>query len=62
MKKTKKLKISGAVGYKVKWSSKSKKIATVDKNGKVTAKKPGKTYIIAKVGTKTFRCKVVVRK
>ena len=61
-KKTKKLKISGAVGYKVKWSSQSKKIATVDKNGKVTAKKTGKTYIIAKVGTKTFRCKVVVRK
>ena len=62
VKKTKKLKISGAAGYTVKWSSQSKKIATVDKNGKVTAKKPGKTYIIAKVGAKVFKCKVVVRK
>lgn len=59
---TKKLKITGAAGYTIKWSSKSKKIATVDKNGKVTAKKAGTTYIIAKVGSKIFKCKVTVRK
>lgn len=61
VKKTKKLKITGALGYTVKWSSKSKTIATVDKNGKVTAKKAGTTYITAKVGNKTFKCKVVVK-
>lgn len=59
---TKKLRITGAAGYTIKWSSKSKKIATVDKNGKVTAKKAGKTYIYAKVGSRTFKCKVIVRK
>lgn len=62
VKKSKKIRITGAVGYTIKWSSKSKKIATVDKNGKVTAKKKGTTYIIAKVGSKSLKCKVVVRK
>ena len=47
---------------KVKWSSKNKKIATVNKYGKVKGKKPGKTYIIAKVGKKKYKCKVIVKK
>lgn len=42
---TKKLSVSGA---KVKsWTSRDKSIATVDKSGKVTAKKKGKTKIVA---------------
>lgn len=59
---TKKLKINGVAGYKIKWSSKSKKIATVDKNGIVIAKTSGKTYIVAKVGSRTFKCKIIVLK
>ncbi|MBQ6362019.1 MAG: Ig-like domain-containing protein [Lachnospiraceae bacterium] len=37
---------------KVKWSSKNKSIATVDKNGKVTGVKQGTTKIYAKSGSK----------
>lgn len=43
----------------VKWSSSNKKIATV-KKGKVTAKKAGNATIKAKVGKKTYSCKVTV--
>ena len=46
----------------VKWSSKNKKIATVNKNGKVSAKKAGQTKIIAKVGSKKLTCTVKVVK
>lgn len=47
---------------KVKWSSKNKKVATVTKKGKVKGKKEGKTYIIAKVGKKKYRCRIIVKK
>lgn len=47
---------------KVKWSSKNKKVATVSKAGKVKGKKQGKTYIIAKVGKKKYKCRVIVKK
>ena len=46
----------------VKWSSSKKTIATVSASGKVTGKKAGTCYIRAKVGTKTLKCKVTVRK
>lgn len=45
---------------KVKWSSKNKKVATVSKKGKVVAKKIGSTTIVAKVGKKSYKCKVKV--
>lgn len=54
------LKLKGT-NEKVKWSSSSKKIATVDKNGKVTAKKKGKATITAKVGNKKYTCKLTVK-
>ena len=54
------LTVSGNVG-KVKWSSKNPEIAKVTKNGKVTAKAEGKTYIYATVDGKKLRCKVVVK-
>ena len=49
-------------GRKVKWYSTKKSVATVNKKGVVKAKKKGKTYIVAKVGKKKYRCKVIVKK
>lgn len=54
-----KLKVLGTK-KKAAWSSKDSKIATVTKNGRVIAKKEGTTYITAKVGKKSFSCKVTV--
>ena len=45
---------------KVTWSSKNKKIATVNSSGKVKAIKVGNTTIVAKVGKKSYSCKVTV--
>ncbi|HIW59171.1 MAG TPA: Ig-like domain-containing protein [Candidatus Anaerobutyricum avicola] len=58
----KKLKVKNVKKKKIKWSSKKKAVATVNKKGVVKAKKKGKTTIIAKVGKKKLKCKVVVKK
>lgn len=59
------LNVSGASGT-VKWSSGDSSIATVKSTGsnsaKVTGKKTGSTYIYAKTGSKTLKCKVTVKK
>lgn len=47
---------------KVKWYSTKKSVATVNRNGVVKAKRKGKAYIVAKVGKKKYRCKVIVKK
>lgn len=59
--KTIQLKATVTPKQSIKWSSENKKIATVNKNGKVTGKKGGTTKIIAtaKDGTKAA-CKVTV--
>lgn len=44
----------------VRWISGNPKVAEVSKNGLVTAKKAGKTTIIAKVGGKKLTCKITV--
>lgn len=45
----------------VTFTSKNKAIATVDKNGKVTAKKKGTTYIVIKSGSISRNVKITVK-
>lgn len=49
------LKLKGAPA-KVKWTSKNKKIATVNAKGQVTTLRPGKTTIVATCKKKTYKC------
>lgn len=58
--KTLQLKISGT-SKKATWKSSKKSVARVNKNGKVTAVKKGTAVIRAKVGKKTYQCKVTVK-
>lgn len=44
----------------VTWSTGNKSIATVSSKGKVIGKNPGTTYIYAKTGSTTLKCKVTV--
>lgn len=46
---------------KVKWISSKKSVATVNKSGKVTAKKKGTAKITAKYAGKKYTCKVTVK-
>lgn len=46
---------------KIKWSSSKKKVATVNKQGVVRAKKKGTAKITAKAGKKKYICRVTVR-
>lgn len=57
----KKLSVKGASGT-VTWSSNKKSVADVSKSGVVTAKKAGSAVITAKVGKKSYTCKVTVKK
>ena len=54
-----KLKVNNTA-KKVKWKSSNKKIATVNKNGKVTGKKKGKCTVTATVGKVKLKCKVKI--
>lgn len=58
--KTYKLKLSIKKGT-VKWTSSKKKVATVNKKGKVSAKKPGTATITAKYKSKKYKCKLTVQ-
>ena len=46
---------------KVTWISKNKKVATVNKSGKVTAKRKGSTKVIAKNLNGNTSCKIIVQ-
>ena len=54
------LKLKGAGGKKT-WSSSQKKVASVTKKGKVTARKKGIATISVKADGKKYRCKVTVK-
>ncbi len=47
---------------KVTWRTSNKNVASVSKNGKVTAKKPGKATITVKANGKKATCKITVKK
>ena len=56
---SKTVKISGT-SKKAKWSTNKPKVATVSNKGKITAVGQGTATITAKVGKKTYKCKVLV--
>lgn len=59
------LKVTGSTGS-VKWSSKDSSIAAVKSSSgntaQISGKKTGTTYIYAKTGGKTLKCKITVKK
>ena len=54
------LKLKNAKG-KISWSSSAKKVATVDKNGQITAKTSGTAKITAKLGKVKYTCRLTVK-
>lgn len=61
LKKGKSVKLKVTSNRKVTFKTGNKKIATVSKNGKIKAKKKGKTTITVTAGDKTIKIKVTVR-
>lgn len=58
---SKKIKASASTGHSVTYKSSKSSIASVDKDGKVFAKKPGTAYITATADKTSVKCKVTVR-
>lgn len=61
VKKNTTLKVTGGANGAVVWKSSNTKVATVDNNGKVTAKKKGTAVISATKGNETVKCTVTVK-
>ncbi|MCM1128241.1 MAG: Ig-like domain-containing protein [Lachnospiraceae bacterium] len=57
---SKKLKVN--TKKKIKWKSSAPSVVSVNKKGKVTAKKKGKAVVTAVVAGKKMRCKITVKK
>ena len=58
--KTLQLKVTGT-SKKAAWSSSRKSVVKVNQKGKITAVKKGSAVIRAKIGKKTYQCKVTVK-
>lgn len=56
---SKTIKVKGT-SKKVKWSSNKKSVATVSSKGKITAVGQGTATVTAKIGKKSYKCKVLV--
>lgn len=57
-----KLKVSNlTASSSIKWSVKNSKIAKVNNNGKVTAKKKGRTLVYATIGKRKLKCTVTIK-
>lgn len=59
-KTSKQLKLKGT-SRKVTWSSSAPSVASVNKKGKITARRTGKATITAKVNGVKYKCKVTVK-
>jgi C1A family cysteine protease/uncharacterized protein YjdB len=57
---TVRIKTKGATGVKVTYASSKSKVVSVDKAGKLTAKKKGTAYITVKAGSKKIRKKIKI--
>lgn len=55
------IKVNGNT-QKVKWKSSNTGIATVSKKGYINGKKTGSVWITARVSSKSYRCRVTVKK
>ena len=53
-------KLKGAKASKVTWKSSNKKVATVNKKGKITGVKKGKATIIATYKNKSYKCTIKI--
>lgn len=60
IKQSYRLKLNGNT-QKVSWSSSNESVARVDSKGRVTAYSEGNAVITAKVGNKSFKCKITVK-
>lgn len=56
------LKANSSTGHPVQFKSNKKSVASVDKNGLITAKKPGTAIITATVDKSSATCRVTVKK
>ncbi len=53
--------VKGKIKWKIKWSSSNKKVAVVNKKGRITARKKGTAVIVAQIGKKKLKCRVTVK-
>ena len=55
------LTLSGVKNYVAVWSVNDDSVLTIDKNGKIVARKAGTAYVIARIGTTVLHCEVIIR-
>ena len=55
------LTLSGVKNYVAVWSVNDDSVLTIDKNGKITARKAGVAYVAAQIGSTVLQCEVIVR-